>query len=292
MLKRPAAATAAKSATKKPTIIVPPAAESAAAAKSAPAAKSAADPVVKLSPPSAEQQATAAAAAAYDVVLSSRPMEEKSKRSRVKSEIQKAKADFVTYAGRMKSGWYRRATSKEQAEAADALETYHDLTDDDKQSFALAFKANPKSWGWVKQYTESRLSHKTVMDKLMEKYRTRIHTQCAFCNEAALPHRVCIFLYIRHVALMLHDVANLPHAPCNVYSRYIACGIRTEVLSCHGLKMENFATTGEAFANADKLIQDQKEMLPNKALEFPDKIFPGFPMLDQFYYVEGKGLFC
>jgi len=42
-------------------------------------------------------------------------------------------------------------------------------------------------------------------------------------------------------------------------------------------------------ANADQLIAVQQTSFPAMKELHPDKIFEGFPLLDQFWYVDAKG---
>ena len=41
---------------------------------------------------------------------------------------------------------------------------------------------------------------------------------------------------------------------------------------------------------ADAIIAKFKEEYPEKATAHPDKLFPGFEMLDQFWFAEYKGI--
>ena len=63
-----------------------------------------------------------------------------------------------------------------------------------------------------------------------------------------------------------------------------------EILACHGLKLKMFSSIDEACKNADKLVAEEKEMMPGLFEKFPDKIVDGFPLLDQFYYVQYQGM--
>ena len=64
---------------------------------------------------------------------------------------------------------------------------------------------------------------------------------------------------------------------------------RKQVLATKGLGFEDFATTAEANAAADALIQQFQEKFPGKVAAHPDQLYPNTPQLDHFWYAEFKG---
>ena len=112
--------------------------------------------------------------AASSVALASQHVVAPVRKTKEKSESAKARADTVTYLRRMSDGFYRKATDVDKEQSQEALQIYDELSDKDKESFAMAFKANPKNLGWVKQYKEKRMSNKRTTETVSQKYRTRI----------------------------------------------------------------------------------------------------------------------
>ena len=62
------------------------------------------------------------------------------------------------------------------------------------------------------------------------------------------------------------------------------------MLATRGVGPEDFTTDEEWKKAADAIIAKFKEEYPEKATAHPDKLFPGFEMLDQFWFAEYKGI--
>ena len=56
------------------------------------------------------------------------------------------------------------------------------------------------------------------------------------------------------------------------------------------LTLDMFPDAETAFSTADQLLSAQKATLPELENTHPPKIFPGFPLLDMFYYIEDGGM--
>ena len=64
---------------------------------------------------------------------------------------------------------------------------------------------------------------------------------------------------------------------------------RMQILEFHGLGIDHFGSAEEALANADKLIAHQRAVIQGVTKEHPDMIYPGSPLLDQFWYAKHNG---
>jgi hypothetical protein len=70
---------------------------------------------------------------------------------------------------------------------------------------------------------------------------------------------------------------------------------RKQVLAVKGLSTEDFlkkfGDEAEEKANeaADALIKQFQERYPEKRADHPDKLYPDFPQLDEFWFAEYKG---
>ena len=81
------------------------------------------------------------------------------------------------------------------------------------------------------------------------------------------------------------------HAAVFLTSAHLRLLRRTEILACHGLKFDYFDSMQQAWDAADKLVQRQREELPqDKCASIPpDDIVEGWPQLDRFYYIDFQG---
>ena len=68
----------------------------------------------------------------------------------------------------------------------------------------------------------------------------------------------------------------------------VAPTARIEILDTVKLTVAHFESMQQAFEAADKMVEQRRVEVP-KLAETPDKIFPGFPQLDQFWFAEFKG---
>ena len=60
----------------------------------------------------------------------------------------------------------------------------------------------------------------------------------------------------------------------------------------HKVDLSTFANHEEMYKAADELIKENRDTPENWdeiLAEFPDKIIPGYKMLDQFYYLKNGG---
>ena len=86
-----------------------------------------------------------------------------------------AKGTFTTWANRMSSGSYKKATEEEVDQAKAMLGTYRSLGKKQQEQFVTKFMETKqsKSFQWVKEYEESASSTNTGARKYSAKYRTR-----------------------------------------------------------------------------------------------------------------------
>ena len=79
------------------------------------------------------------------------------------------------YFQRIATGKAKRADEAEVTQAKEAVDTFDNLGDDDKKSFAKAFFSNKgnKTFGFIKEYTEKVSAKKTVSEGFKENYYTR-----------------------------------------------------------------------------------------------------------------------
>ena len=66
--------------------------------------------------------------------------------------------------------------------------------------------------------------------------------------------------------------------------------LRKQVLATRGLGPEDFKSEEDFKTAADAIIQQFKDNYPEKVAQYPDKLFPGFEQLDQFWCAEYKGI--
>jgi hypothetical protein len=93
-----------------------------------------------------------------------------------------------------------------------------------------------------------------------------------------------------------HYILNLLAQNNNNTTKQIECTTnkqqrqsRSQILQLHGLTQADFIDMQDMKLNVDKLIGDQNEDCPMWVHQHPPKIVAGFPMLDQFWYADGKG---
>jgi hypothetical protein len=70
---------------------------------------------------------------------------------------------------------------------------------------------------------------------------------------------------------------------------FLLVAYRIEILDCHKLKPDHFASMEEACNAADVMVSGLKANWPLMAEEHPDILIPGVPMLDQFWYFKHEG---
>ena len=116
-----------------------------------------------------------AAAPSPDELLAQK-LEREENKKKVKKEPtpeQLNKKDMVTRMNRIISGKLK-GNKDDKQQAQKAMTYYNALTDDEeKNKFVTGFKANPKGWGRLKQYEESKEGQKTDEMEGFEGYCTR-----------------------------------------------------------------------------------------------------------------------
>ncbi len=66
--------------------------------------------------------------------------------------------------------------------------------------------------------------------------------------------------------------------------------LRTAILKCKGLAMDDFKDASDAFKAADMIIKAQRAEFPHIHEDHPDILCPGMKMLDEFWYVNVTGM--
>ena len=79
---------------------------------------------------------------------------------------------------------------------------------------------------------------------------------------------------------------SLPGIPTMIYIH----PNRIEILESHSVKPEHFPSMEEALKAADAMVKSLKDAWPGLQESRPDITIPGFPLMDQFYYFQNKGI--
>ena len=93
-----------------------------------------------------------------------------------RDEATVAKGEFVTFLTRVKDGKYKkRSSDQDRAEAAETLQQYHTLAQEDKSSFAMAYFSNKdkKDFQWARDFIQSVTVSKVDEEACNSKYMTR-----------------------------------------------------------------------------------------------------------------------
>lgn len=98
------------------------------------------------------------------------------------------KSQCLGYFKKVANGLACKATAEEVSLAKEAVETYTELTDEDKTLFAKTFYDNKatKSFGFVRDFQQKRTAHKMVSENIHENYMTRTFQWPALMRD--LPH--------------------------------------------------------------------------------------------------------
>ena len=101
---------------------------------------------------------------------------------------------------------------------------------------------------------------------------------------------MCVWRYMPCGARALHLASMTYLNICMVLLLGPKLRMRTEILATKNLNVSNFASAQEASDAADQLVQLQARLKPELLELFPAKLFPNMPVLDQFYYINEKGI--
>ena len=118
---------------------------------------------------------------------------------KMRGQTTSAKGEVVTFLSRMQAGQYRKRCSEdERSEAAETLQQYNSLAQEEKASFALAYQGNKdaKTFQWARDFMQTVNVAKEDEEESTEKYMTRIS---------------CLIFFL--VLMRLHVLLQ-PHVPC------------------------------------------------------------------------------